>query len=247
MIAEIKGKISKEYTNLSERSEDNFTGNFFGVLRYLPVEIGLKKILSKLRIREGDINKLINGDFKLENPEYLFWKKVSDFGEIDLIIETRDLIVGIEVKYLSGLSSDDDSSDHNESYNQLNRYSKMLRHLYQDKDILLVFLAPVSQGIPIYENSISRNLCKDTMFAFLSWENIYKTIIEEMDYISDYFHKLILEDLMKYLSHKGFDTFSGFILFNNIYPDGYYQFNRKINSLWSNTIKIKKGNYYLYE
>ncbi|MEK4246582.1 hypothetical protein MKZ20_14770 [Psychrobacillus sp. FSL K6-2684] len=40
MIAEIRGKISRSGSNLTERLEDNLTGNVFGALRYLPYERG---------------------------------------------------------------------------------------------------------------------------------------------------------------------------------------------------------------
>ena len=45
MIAEIKGKVNKQNTNLTELREDELTGNFFGNMRYIPFAKGLKKIL----------------------------------------------------------------------------------------------------------------------------------------------------------------------------------------------------------
>lgn len=45
MIAEIKGKVNKQNTNLTELIEDELTGNFFGNMRYIPFTKGLKKIL----------------------------------------------------------------------------------------------------------------------------------------------------------------------------------------------------------
>lgn len=45
MIAEIKGKINRQNTNLTELREGELTGNFFGSMRYIPFNMGLKKIL----------------------------------------------------------------------------------------------------------------------------------------------------------------------------------------------------------
>ena len=45
MIAEIKGKLSSTGSNLTNRLEDDLTGNFFGNLRYMSFNKGLKLIL----------------------------------------------------------------------------------------------------------------------------------------------------------------------------------------------------------
>ena len=45
MIAEIKGKVNMQNTNLTSLREDELTGNFFGNLRYIPFAKGLKKVL----------------------------------------------------------------------------------------------------------------------------------------------------------------------------------------------------------
>ena len=37
MIAEIKGKVNRQNTNLTELGEDELTGNFFGSMRYIPL------------------------------------------------------------------------------------------------------------------------------------------------------------------------------------------------------------------
>lgn len=46
MLAEIEGKISRKGSNLSERLEDNLTGNVFGTLRYIPFSKGLGEVLA---------------------------------------------------------------------------------------------------------------------------------------------------------------------------------------------------------
>lgn len=43
MIAEIHSKISSSGSNLSDRLEDQLTGDFFGAIGYLPFQVGLKR------------------------------------------------------------------------------------------------------------------------------------------------------------------------------------------------------------
>lgn len=50
VIAELFGKISSSGSNLTDRLEDNLTGDVFGVLRYLPFHSGMAQILSAARI-----------------------------------------------------------------------------------------------------------------------------------------------------------------------------------------------------
>ena len=49
MIAEIKGKVNMQNTNLTSLREDELTGNFFGNLRYIPFAKGLKKFKNAIR------------------------------------------------------------------------------------------------------------------------------------------------------------------------------------------------------
>ena len=108
MIAEIHGKISLMGSNLHDRREDQLTGDFFGAIRYLPFEIGLLPVLRRARPVTGqfviDLPKVNGYDYEIE-----FWQTYDPHGEIDVLLKTRtrDLVCGIEVKYQSGLSSDD--------------------------------------------------------------------------------------------------------------------------------------------
>lgn len=49
MIVEIRNKISSSGSNLTDRLEDQLTGNVFGALRYLSSELGLRRAISKAR------------------------------------------------------------------------------------------------------------------------------------------------------------------------------------------------------
>lgn len=107
MIAEIKGKLWQTGHNLNESLEDNLTGNFFGALRYIPFDLALRKILSAgvYPSKVGDLIGEIQADFWSDKLE--FWSQDEE-GEMDALLNFDDTIIGIEVKYASGLSSDDD-------------------------------------------------------------------------------------------------------------------------------------------
>ena len=59
MIAEIKGKVNRQNTNLTELREDELTGNFFGSMRYIPFNKGLKQVL-KNAIRPVELQNMID-------------------------------------------------------------------------------------------------------------------------------------------------------------------------------------------
>ncbi|MEX6702304.1 hypothetical protein ABS315_22335 [Peribacillus frigoritolerans] len=56
MLAEIHNKISQTGNNLSNRLEDKLTGDFFGAVRYLPFEIGLKHVLATAELCHETVN-----------------------------------------------------------------------------------------------------------------------------------------------------------------------------------------------
>lgn len=115
MIAELHGKISSRGTNLRETSEDNLTGNFFGALRYIPFSKGIKKIL----LEAIDKSNFNNYEAEEWAEKIEFWPYHKD-GELDLIIDFNLVTIGIEVKYNSGLSSEDLKKHHHIIYPNLN-------------------------------------------------------------------------------------------------------------------------------
>jgi len=114
MIADIRGKISRLGSNLTERLEDNLTGNVFDVLRYIP----FSPILGEILVNAVYPNSI--GE-DIRDIQYGFWADKVQFwpydreGEIDILIEFENMILGIEVKYTSGLSSDDDISNNEDA------------------------------------------------------------------------------------------------------------------------------------
>lgn len=256
MIAELYGKISKDYSNLSERLEDNLTGNIFGTLRYLNRQnLGLANLIKSISILDDRLkNELLKSVENEKSPKYVFWKKYKDFGEIDLLIEGEFFMVGIEVKYLSGLSSDDDirnddSEIINISDNQLSRYSRMMNELNKHKRKYLIFLAPRSIADIAYSNILSRNIIDNEItFCYATWENFLNQLetIEELSLFSH--EKIIIEDVIQYLKYKGFDSFRGFNFKEYVcIQKSFYSFkqNTKLRYDYSEE-KIDKGVYYEY-
>ncbi|CAH0121001.1 MULTISPECIES: NERD domain-containing protein [Paenibacillus] len=150
MIAEIHNKISRSGSNLSDRLEDQLTGDFFGTIRYLPFQFGLKHVLQAVRFR----NDVQNSDLLwwkilglIEDYEYKmhFWFRHAE-GEIDLVIDHPRVVIGIEVKYYSGLSSNDEDTEEiatpEESCHQLARYSRLLEDIDKDARLILYFWLP---------------------------------------------------------------------------------------------------------
>lgn len=56
LIAELHNKISQNGSNLSDRLEDQLTGDFFGAIRYLPFEIGMRAVLSTVQFGNAQVN-----------------------------------------------------------------------------------------------------------------------------------------------------------------------------------------------
>ncbi|MCG6146595.1 hypothetical protein [Leptospira bandrabouensis] len=236
MIAEIKGKITATGSNLSQRSEDNFTGNFFGHLKYVCIESGLKPILNIVKFRE----KVNFNEILLKNPNYIFWKKYNEYGEIDLIIETENAVIGIEVKYLSGISSDDDSIDIKANQNQLNKYSKLLDLHFKEKIKILILFAPNAIGLPIYQKILKLNLCQEVNVGFISWENIFNLLENITDKSNSKFENEILSDLLEYLKIKGFDKFKKFESNKNIKNHYYFRYTHIFKINWEITSNINR-------
>lgn len=260
MIAELNGKISKKGTNLIETLEDNLTGNFFGSLRYIPFSKGIKKILLKI-LNEKDFDK-----YELEEwaEKVEFWPYDRQ-GELDLVIDLNLVTIAIEVKYNSGLSSDDDVSNDDKnkeaSRNQLARESRIIKQVAEArcKKPILLFIARENEGREIFSKVIERNIIEQGVsFKFISWEDIY-SIVEEI-YKSvelNYFEKIIIGDIYSLLVRKGFNSFKNFnsVMDNKeVIKENYYLFkdneekislvDNKENFNFTNNIYIKEDGYY---
>lgn len=191
MIAELRGKII-------DNNEDELTGNFFGTLRYTGFEKILKPLLVKC-IRPAElVDKIKNIRVGYWDDKISFWQYDSS-AEIDVLLDFEEILIGIEVKYRSGLSSDD----------QLEREAEILRKKAKGRGKILILLAPQETCIKIVTKTIRKNIFNDfgVNLCYISWENV----LSELKKLSlTDFDALIADDLIKLLNLKGFENFRSF-------------------------------------
>ncbi len=248
MIAEIKGKISSTGSNLSDRLEDKLTGDVFGHIKYLPAQWGIIPILQACHFDNKEKQELANCLLEDDNFTYHFWPNYED-GEPDLILKSKNAIILIEVKYLSGLSSDDEVEDPEVSRNQLARESKILQKIRADKKAFLIFLAPKESAATIHRQTLEKNqIGNEVAFAYLSWSSLLEALITVFhnDYLEFPFNH-ILNDTIQLLKHKGFERFKSFKLYitKDVTCDAFC-FNRTINKTpftFQTTSKITTDHY----
>ena len=215
MIAEIKGKLWQTGHNLNESLEDNLTGNFFGALRYIPFDLALRNILSAgvYPSKVGDLIGEISADFWSDKIE--FWPN-ADEGEIDALLNFEDTIIGIEVKYTSGLSSDDyidnssmidkQSIEAEDSKNQLSRESRIVSRKGEGKTKILLFIANSESCRTVYNDVVNRNIIStDVQIAYISWQSILVELGKLI--LDDRYYQIIIDDLISLLTKKGFESF----------------------------------------
>ncbi|MBP1154006.1 MULTISPECIES: hypothetical protein [unclassified Paenibacillus] len=217
MISEIHNKISSTGSNLSERLEDKLTGDFFGTLRYLSFELGFRNVLSQVRFETDESKlqwKLMLDRIRGYDMEYRFWPSHPE-GEIDLLIDHPETLIGIEVKYLSSLSSEDEDPlaviKPEESRNQLARYARMIHSVGADRQKFLVFLAPLDILLPVERTMRNRPIIRsDISLGFLSWQEVLESLQELDTGTLEIGQRLILKDITDLLLKKGFVRFRGF-------------------------------------
>lgn len=234
MIAEIKGKVSSYGSNLHDRLEDDLTGNVFGTLRYMSFNHGLKQILIQGIYPKNLSSVIKNIDEEEWSKCIKFWPYDKE-GEIDVLIDFNDAMIGIEVKYLSGLSSDDNvnnnsldldetssEKDNDKSINQLSREARIISRLGNNKKKILIFIADGEACREVYNNVKSRDIIeKDVELAYVSWQSILHGL--ESLKIDNVYEKVIVSDLKDLLIKKGFESFKDFI-FEDRVEDNWYEF-----------------------
>jgi len=253
MIAELHGKISSTGSNLNDKLEDNLTGNIFGSLRYLPFELGIAPVLSAARIPELSAAVAEYGS-NIWADRISFWP-YHPLGELDARIDLDNAVIGIEVKYQSPLSSDDEADYSHEvggeldrtSNNQLGRESKIVRELaLPDKKAFLILVACDGECENIVSDVRARNLIEDGVaLGYISWQEIL--LILEREDSSNPFYTCILGDMVALLKRKGFERFHGFDYpMASICADGYfsYQYNQDFGIQLLEEPLIDGGSYY---
>jgi len=237
MIAEIHKKISKSGSNLTDRLEDNLTGNFFGALRYMPFNLAMKKIIIASVYPQEISEKFNEIDAEAWADNIKFWP-YDESGEIDVLLEFENAIIGIEVKYLSGLSSDDEiinfgsseqpGYENLDSNQQLARESRIISKMGGNKAKVLLFLAKNSCCVNVYEQTVGRNIIdQNVSLGYLSWESVLIEL-KKMQYYGfvNSYYSVIINDLINLLENKGFDVFRSMEVDNEkaVYEDLYYEF-----------------------
>lgn len=192
MIAEIYHKFSTDL-------EDVLTGDFFGVMRYMPFNRGLNQIFKNYAVSEDPqvmhiLSNAADGDFNFE-----FWKR-SENGlvEIDGFIPLTSVGIGIEVKYRSGLSGGD----------QLEKEAQVLDDWCNGKEKLLILIGEAEEAKAIYIENKDKQVFRDVHLAYLSWQDILLGLDQIL--ISSSYEKKMIEDLKTLLREKGFVSFEGF-------------------------------------
>lgn len=240
MIAEIKGKISSTGSNLSERLEDKLTGDLLGLLRYIPFNKATKSILVKTKVLKGDSSDILEVINRLDidywDRNIQFWPYDS-LGELDVLLEFEEIVIGIEVKLYSGLSSDDgvDNSAYDymtESSHQLSRESRILKRKIDGtkKPALLIFIAPEYTCYPICKEAYDRNIIENgIVLGYLPWEEILVAMEKVVDAEElNKYEELIIKDLITLLKRKGLERFRSFDFdCPNIDSDLCFEFNGK--------------------
>lgn len=252
MIAEIKGKVNRQNTNLTELREDELTGNFFGNMRYIPFTKGLKKILFNA-IRPVELQNMINEiDVSYWDDKIFLWEKIREndnITELDVRMDFPSIIIGIEVKYRSGLSSEDRESDESisaeNSFNQLSREARILCLVGADKKKLLLLLADdlacaeTIQGIKIIDG---------VQLGYLSWQEVLIQL-KGLTKLNS-FEQLVVDDIIELLEKKGFLRFSGFkmdIRDISIKDNWYFELPKVIKRFSFGSNKIVEDGYYEFE
>lgn len=222
MIAELHGKISSRGSNLSDRLEDKLTGDVFGALRYIPFHLGMAQILRAVRI--AALTECVD-ETKLDfwGDRIRFWPKHEE-GEMDAFLELDNAAISIEVKYMSGLSSDDEvensglasEEEREESCNQLARESRIVRQWCPpNKKPFLVFVADESECAAICNNVKSRSILQQGVeLGYVSWQEILSQLCQIE--ASEPYHQLVLDDITSLLKRKGFERFEGFSAADNL-------------------------------
>lgn len=260
MKAELHNKISSTGSNLNDRLEDQLTGDVFGTLTYIPFEKGLLKLL--LSTKEiKDISTFIN-NLNWQNTKIIFWKRFEGC-EPDILLVSESTVILIEVKYKSGLSSDDGADfsgedidikeerekDTDYSSHQLRREALILiENFTEKKNKLLILVADEIACSNIFLNTTNRNLIHTSVhFGYISWQNVLETLISN-DIKDPYPCQNIISDIIDLLIKKGFERFKSFSCSDVIRNENLWEFDSKQNKSFEfcATLDVKKEFYYEY-
>ena len=189
MIAEIENKESNN-------SEDELTGNFFGNLRYISFNKGLKQVLKNCVGSQRLKDVIDNIHAEKWDDKVVFWGRYTE-GEPDVLLEFNNAVIVIEVKFNSDLSSSD----------QLDKYLKLLDNRAGDREKILILLAREGAARNIYNKHMETGAADNALIGYLSWQKALDALN-----IKDLcpFESVIINDVKKLLEIKGFGDFRNF-------------------------------------
>ena len=224
-IAEIRGKISRSGSNLSDRMEDLLTSDVFGPLRYLPFAEGLLCVLGKAKLYtdpDTTLDAKIGADFSdcTDEPEVCFWLRMEN-SEPDVLIKWGSHLVMIEAKYLSGKSGDSDSGDaESATPDQLAReFHDLLGYKGKFPNRTLIYLTAHSTLPQDDLESSCKAVGKESEenkkkfeqnTYWLSWFDVRNAVEDLSGKQKDPHRELVLADISCLLHQKGFRGFEGF-------------------------------------
>lgn len=256
MIAELHGKISSRGTNLSDKMEDKLTGDIFGPMRYLPFDLGLGPVLSAAHIPE--LSQIIAADGPC-SYKMCFWPYHPD-GELDVRIDLDNAVIGIEVKYGSPLSTEDNADYSNAtdkevekvSVNQLSRESRIVREIAgTDKKAFLILVASDKDCASIIQDVTKRELIENGVaLGYISWQEIL-LILERLQFNdppNDPLHNCILGDMAALLKRKKFERFDSFDSpMAVVCADEYFSYRPSLKLHFPEKPFIDGGQYYEFK
>lgn len=220
--AELRGKLSSSGSNAYDRSEDLLTSDVFGRLRYLDPDDGLLPVLERaVNFRSGTPLTLpppVNS-----SQVYRFWPWIHE-SEPDVLIEW-DAVDGtqvkvlVECKHLSGKSGSFSPDMDDQEAIVASADADQLRREYHDLRLL------GGHGVLLYVTGhrvLPREDFQATVDAlgargessagfeavayWLGWPNIWAALRARPGLP---FKRLVLEDVVALLAHKGYRWFQG--------------------------------------
>lgn len=232
--AQLEGKLTRE----EEDMEDLLTSNVFGVIKYLPLEDGLRPILACCSDLDGNVptNALKAIESVDGMPKYEFWPRMQETEcrecEPDVIItiplaNNRKIIVLVEAKYLSGKSSE--AGEGAAPDDQVAReWDNLRRRTIQENATPILLYVTADLGYPreSIESSCEEYRHKrrqDMKVYWVSWRKLPSLF-------SSTKHE-ILKDLVKVLKRQGLTFFEGVTIPASI--EIGWTFKALVNWIWS--------------
>ena len=86
----------------------------------------------------------------------------------------------------------------------------MLERIAEGKKKVLIIIAPEVFAHQTYSDVKSRNLLGSVLFGYMTWQKVFDALKEIVT--DNPFERLIIDDLIKLLCQKGFESFRNFCI-----------------------------------